>query len=223
MNTNTASTLQVFGERIMDVWRGMRPATRSLVERALAANGSSPSSTNSAAPMPRRRALPYDAPAEADLSRLLCALDERLAEISKESPADIKPDQRDDLRRMIQTCAGVLQRAAQSAEAFALLLERALRTSDFRAVDSLANSLLAQLPPSEICELSRHTHPGVRALAREALAQVPASLLVELLADPVDADATRSALECQARDYESEEAQWVLEALCISDDDGLDD
>jgi hypothetical protein len=167
--------------------------------------------------------LPYDAPAEADLSRLLRALDERLGEVSKARTANLDPQQRDELQRLIQACASVLLRTAQSAEAFSQLLERALYARDYKTVDALADSLLAQLPPSEICELSRHTLPAIRALAEEALAQVPVSLLVELLADPVDADATRAALERQARDYESEEAQWVLDALCISDDSLIDD
>ncbi len=222
MDNNTTATIQAFGEQIMNVWRGMRPTTRSLVERALAANAPVSFTKSSVA---KHRAKPYDAPAEAELGRLLRALDERLAESDnrRTSAARLSAGQRDDLRRMIATCAGVLQTTAQSAEAFAQLLERAIHTHDYKAVDLLADTLAAQLPPSELCELTRHANAAVRSIAAEALAQIPVSLLVELLADPVDADAARAALYAQVRDYNSEEAGWVLETLDFPDDGGVDD
>lgn len=219
--TTTTSTIQAFGERIMNVWRELRPATRSLVERALTANAAAQPQTK--ASIAKRRMTPYDAPAEAELSRLLRALDERLAESATRREGALDPQQRADLRRMIKTCAGVLQTAAQSAESFAQLLQRALHASDYVQVDALADSLPTQLSPTEICELARDTDRRVRAIAGEALALVPVSLLVELLADPVDAEQARAALHAQAHEFGSEEARWVIEALSITDDDVLED
>jgi hypothetical protein len=50
----------------------------------------------------------------------------------------------------------------------------------------------------------------VRALAQEALTQMPATLLMVLLRDPVDALVARHALERQATEYGSDEAYRVL-------------
>lgn len=205
----------------MNVWRELRPATRSLVERALTANAAAQPQTK--ASTAKRRMTPYDAPAEAELGRLLRALDERLAESSTRRENALNAKQSEDLRRMIKTCAGVLQTAAQSAESFAQLLHRALFAHDYSQVDALADSLPTQLSPTEICELARHTDRRVRAIAGEALALVPVSLLVELLADPVDAEQARAALHAQAHEFGSEEARWVIEALSITDDDILED
>jgi hypothetical protein len=59
-------TIEDFGTGVASVWQGLRPSTRSLVERALAAP-----------PAPPRAESPYDARSEWELSRLLTALDER--------------------------------------------------------------------------------------------------------------------------------------------------
>ena len=53
----------------------------------------------------------------------------------------------------------------------------------------------------------------VRALANEALAQFPTSVLVGLLSDPVDSEIARDALRRQAVDYGSEEARQIINAL----------
>ena len=199
-------TIEDFGARVASVWQGLRPATRSLVERALSAQ---PHAAPAHAAAPRTEAA-YDARSEWELSRLLAALDERAAERGTEALSD---EQSRDLLRMAETCATVLHRGARSAEVFAQLLERALRSKDYAGVDALADVMAARLAPSELCEMARHTNPAVRAVAQETLLQLPTSVLVALLGDPVDADVARSALESQADEYESEEARFVVNAL----------
>ena len=76
-----------------------------------------------------------------------------------------------------------------------------------------ANRSLSLIPPSEICELARSSDAVVRALAQEALAQAPTALLIGLLADPVDSDTARDALERQAAEYGSEDARRVVQIL----------
>src|SRR5918912_707010 len=63
-------TIEDFGARVASVWQGLRPSTRSLVERAL----STPPPASVAAP---RGDTAYDARSEWELSRLLAALLER--------------------------------------------------------------------------------------------------------------------------------------------------
>lgn len=194
-------TIEDFGARVVSVWQGLRPATRSLVERAL-----------SAAPPPAtlRADAAYDARSEWELSRLLAALDERAAE---KGVAALSADQSRELDRFAETCARVLRSGARSAEVFAQLLERALRAKDYARVDTIADVMNARLAPSELCEMVRQTNPAVRAVAQEAMLQLPTSVLVALLGDPVDADIARAALESQADEYESEEARFVVNAL----------
>jgi hypothetical protein len=202
MQKTSNITIQEFGGRVASVWEGLRPSTRSLVERAL----------TSAAPVTSRSAASthYDARSEWELSRLLAALDGR----AKETGARIlSREEERELTRMAETCAHVLHGEARSAEVFAQLLERALGVRDYARVDVLADTFTSRLPSSEICELARHPNPSVRALAHEALAQSPTGVLVELLGDPVDSDVARDALELQADDYGSEEARWVVSAL----------
>jgi hypothetical protein len=197
-------TIEDFGARVASVWQGLRPSTRGLVERALS---TAPPPTGVAA---SRGDSAYDARSEWELSRLLAALDERAAE--KGSVA-LSAEQSRDLLRMAETCATVLHRGARSAEVFAQLLERALRSKDYARVDALADVMASRLAPSELCEMARHANPAVRAVAQETLLQLPTSVLVALLGDPVDADVARSALESQADEYESEEARFVVNAL----------
>src|SRR5918998_24323 len=148
-------TIEDFGARVASVWQGLRPSTRSLVERALSATA--PPQQGAVASTASRREHIYDARSEWELSRLLAALDERAAEVGAE---------------------------ALSAE-----------------------------QPSELCETARHVNPAVRAVAQEALLQLPTGILVALLGDPVDAETARTALETQADEYESEEARIVVTAL----------
>ena len=204
-------TINDFGARVASVWQGLRPSTRSLVERALS-TAPAPSSATATASRPDKV---YDARSEWELSRLLAALDERAAE---KGEAVLSAEQSRELTRMAETCAAVLHREARSAEVFAQLLERALRVKDYMRVDAVADVMTARLAPSELCELARSANPAVRAVAQEALLQLPTSVLVALLGDPVDAETARVALECQADEYESEEARFVVSALEQVDD-----
>ena len=202
--------IEDFGARVASVWQGLRPSTRSLVERAL-----STPPTQAAAATASRRENVYDARSEWELSRLLAALDERAAE---EDSVALSTEQSRELRRMSETCAAVLNREARSSEVFAQLLERALRAHDYARVDEIADVMTARLAPSELCETARHINPAVRAVAQEALLQLPTAMLVALLGDPVDAETARAALESQADEYESEEARIVVNALMQVDE-----
>ena len=196
--------IEDFGARVASVWQGLRPSTRSLVERALSAATPQPGVTT-----PRADSA-YDARSEWELSRLLAALDERA---SAKGETVLSAEQSRELSRMADTCAAVLRREARSAEVFAQLLDRALRACDYKRVDALADVLASRLAPSEMCEMARSANPAVRAVAQESLLQLPTSVLVALLGDPVDAEVARAALESQADEYESEEARFVVSAL----------
>jgi len=199
--------IEDFGVRVASVWEGLRSTTRKLVERALQ------SPTFTAAPSQRGEGRPYDARADWELSRLLAALDER----SAEAVASLNEEQEKELRRVADTTALVLQNQTQSAEVFAQLVARAHRVRDYARIDQLADTLAMRFAPSEICELARSGNPVVRALAQEALAQTPTSTLIGLLADPIDAEIARDALERQATEYGSEEARRVVNILDQTD------
>ncbi|HYW71595.1 MAG TPA: hypothetical protein VE961_11210, partial [Pyrinomonadaceae bacterium] len=79
-----------------------------------------------------------------------------------------------------------------------------------------------RLAPSELCDLARANNVVVRALAHEALAQMPTAVLAILLRDPVDAMVARQALERQATEFDSRDAHRVLREFAESGDDSLD-
>ena len=191
--------IEDFGGRVATVWSELRPATRNLVERAL-----QPSPATALA-----RNLPYDARADLELSKLLAALDER----ASETGAALGIEENDKLRAVADTCAAVLLEKTQSAEVFAQLVQRAHSQHDYKRIDALADALSARFAPSEICELARSQNVVVRALAQESLVQLPTSVLVSLLHDPVDAAFARDALRRQAIEYGSEEARQIVVAL----------
>jgi hypothetical protein len=197
--------IEDFGPRVTNVWNDLRSTTRNLLERAWAtpAAGAGPQAARSA---------PYDPRADRELSQLLSALDERAREASNDESAR-------RARSLADTCAGMLTEQTQSAEVFAQLIQRAHERNDYARVDALAGALAQRLAPSEVCELARSPNVVVRALAQEALAQMPAPLLVMLLHDPVDAGIARYALQRQAGEYNSEEARQALQEL---DDFGLE-
>jgi hypothetical protein len=201
-------TIEDFGARVVSVWQGLRPSTRNLVVRALTTTTPAPQTT--AAANASRTDAAYDPRSEWELSRLLAALDERADE---KTGARLSDEQSRDLLRIAETCASVLQRQARSAEVFSQLLSRAVRAKDYTRVDALADVMSARLVPSELSEMARDPNPSVRAVAQEALLQLPTSTLVSLLGDPVDADTARSALEAQAVEYDSEEARIIVHAL----------
>jgi len=177
-----------FGSRIATVWSELRPATRTLVERALQASSGTQVTRN----------LHYDARTDLELSRLLAALD---------------AEKNGKLKSIADTCAAVLLEKTESAEVFAQLVRRAETERDYRRIDTLADTLTSRFPPSEICELARSTDTIVRELANEALARCPVSVLATLLNDPIDAETARAALRRQVVEYGSEDARQLLTAL----------
>jgi hypothetical protein len=200
--------IEDFGGRVASVWSELRPATRGLVERAL-------HSPHNATNQPRN--VPYDARADHELSRLLSALDER----TQETEISLEPEKGNQLRRVAETCAAVLQEKTRSAEVFVQLVRRADSQRNYARIDALADAL-TRFAPSEICELARSQEVVVRALAHETLAQLPTSVLVGLLGDPVDLGIARDALRRQAIEYGSEEARQIVNAfdqINLSQDD----
>lgn len=193
-------TLEDFGGRVATVWSELRPTTRGLVERALQT-----STTTS----PPARNVPYDPRADLELSRLLTALDDR----ASETGISLESEESEQLRRVADTCAAVLQEKTQSAEVFTQLVRRAHQQRDYARIDALADALTSRFAASEICELSRSDDLIVRALANEAMAQLPLSVLVGLLIDPVDSEIARAALQRQAMEFGSEEARHILNSL----------
>lgn len=152
----------------------------------------------------------YDAHADWELARLLTALDEQAADPEVRKNAEKLAE----IKRMAKTCADVLQAKTESAEVFIQLAERALNKNDYDKLDELANVLSDRFSAGEISEISRQTGNGaIRALAQEALALLPTQALVPLLDDPLYSEIVRIALEQQAYDYESREAQDILDEL----------
>lgn len=194
-------TIEEFGGRVATVWSELRPATRKLVERAL-----QPPQTLTPS---LARTLPYDARADLELSKLLTALDESRSETG----AALGHEKSTQLRTVADTCATVLQEKTQSAEVFIQLVQRAQRQRDYKRIDLLADALSSRFAPSEVCELVRSQDPVVRALAQEALVQMPTPVLVGVLHDPVDSALAREALRRQAIEYGSEEARQIFLAL----------
>jgi hypothetical protein len=123
---------------------------------------------------------------------------------------------------MAETTARVLQYQTRSAEVFAQLVQRAHLRHDFARIDVLADALTDRFAPSEVAELTRVADPVVRALALEAMVQLPTGSLVSLLVDPIDAEVAREAIERQVMEYESEEARQVLQALDQAEAEDLD-
>lgn len=215
--------IEDFGARVASVWEGLRLTTQRLVERALQSTATAATTSGEAALslQTTRTGVPYDPRADWELSRLLAALDERASESGVASSL-LNAEQSGALRRMADTCAAVLQNGTHSAEVFAQLILRALHARDYARIDALADALSARLAPSEICVLARHAHPALRALAQEALAQSPTTVLLELLVDPIDSDTARDALELQATEYNSEHARRIIQAIesdAIEDDE----
>lgn len=192
--------IEEFGPRVANAWNHLRTTTRNLVERAW----HSPAASTTP---PVQRSTPYDPRADQELSQLLAALDEHAAEAEQST----RREGAREARRLADACAQVLSQQTQSAEVFARLIERAHGRKDYARVDALAALLPARLAPTEMAELGRANNVVVRALAQEALTQLPTSLLAALLRDPVDAIVARQALERQAHEFASLEAQQVLD------------
>lgn len=197
--------IEAFGPRVTEAWNGLRAPTRKLLERAWDSPArSSPQVSPS---------LTYDPNADNELRQLLAALDEHVAQ------AESTPE-RESAKRLADACAELLSQQTQSAEVFAQLIERAHHRNDYAQVDMLAGLLPNRLAPSEVCELARANNVVVRALAHEALTQLPTAVLAILLRDPIDANIARQALERQAFEFSSTEAQRALRQF---DEFGLED
>ncbi len=190
--------IEEFGPRVANVWNHLRTTTRNLIENVWQSAGSG------SAHVPR--SAPYDPRADQELSQLLAALDEH----AQQTDASSGREGARESRRLADACANVLSQQTQSAEVFAQLIERAHRRNNYAQVDALAALLPERLAPSELCELARSNTVIVRALGHEALTQLPTSLLAAVLRDPVDAAIARQALERQAIEFGSEDAQRIL-------------
>src|ERR1051325_2442972 len=200
--------IEELGPGVANAWSHLRPATRNLVEKAWQ------SSTAGAAQQIQRPAQ-VDPRADHELSQLLAALDEHAHQIEQASGRDNSRE----ARRLADACAMVLGQQTQSAEVFSRLIGRAHQRKNFAQIDALAALLMERLAPSELCDLARANNVVVRALAHEALAQLPTPLLAILLRDPIDAAVARQALERQAHEFESREAYRVLREFA----EGLED
>jgi hypothetical protein len=187
--------IEAFGPRVTKAWNGLRAPTRKLLERAW---DSTSRSIPQVSPSPT-----YDPHADDELRQLLTALDEHV------SNAESTPD-RESAIRLADACAALLSQQTQSAEVYAQLIVRAHQRKDYAQVDALAGLLPERLAPSEVCELARAGNVVVRALAQEALTQMPTALLAILLRDPIDSMVARQALERQAFEFSSTEAQRAL-------------
>jgi hypothetical protein len=192
--------IEEFGPRVANVWNHLRSTTRNLVERAW-------KSSAGGSVMQVPKSTPYDPRADHELSQLLSVLDEHTVQAGLPAPGG---EASREALRLADACASVLTQQTQSAEVFAQLIQRAHQRNDYARVDALAGLLSERLAPSEVCELARSNNVVVRALAQEALTQMPASRLTALLRDPVDALVARHALERQATEYASEEAYRAL-------------
>jgi hypothetical protein len=188
--------IEAFGPRVAKAWNGLRAPTRQLLERAW--DPTNRNSSSQALP-----SAPYDPHADDELRQLLAALDEHVAQ------AGSTPE-RESAKRLADACATLLSQQTQSAEVFAQLIQRAHQRNDYAQVDLLAGLLPNRLAPTEICELARADNVVVRALAQEALTQMPTGVLAILLRDPIDSVVARQALERQAFEFSSTEAQRVL-------------
>ena len=193
-------TIEDLGPRVRNVWDGLRPATRNLLERAW----KSPSSATPA------RAGAYDPRTDHELSELLAALDESA------DPSNHEPTKQ--AQELADACAQMLSEQTQSAEVFTQLIQRAHSRREYARLDQLATAMSQRLAPSELCDLARSGNVVVRALAHEVLAQAPTFLLAALLHDPVDAEVARAVLERQAQEFGSEDAKRLLRQI---DDFGI--
>lgn len=196
-------TIKDFGARVESVWQGLRPMTRKMIVRAL-------EESLGKAPTAPPQKFSYDAHADWELSRLLAALDEQAK--SKEIQKDA--EKLLEIKQLADTCALVLQAKTESAEVFIQLAARAFQRNDYKKIDRLADILNERFSVGEIAEIVRQTEMAqIRAVAFEALAMMPVSMIVPLLDDSLYFDIARNALEQKAFEFEDEEAREVLEQM----------
>ena len=88
-------------------------------------------------------------------------------------------------------------------------------------LDRLADVLATRFSAGEVAEIIRQTDLAqIRAVAYETLALMPLNNLFPLLDDPLYFEIARNALEQQAFEFDSEEAQQVLEQLELDEMNG---
>jgi hypothetical protein len=203
--------IEELGPGVANAWNHLRPATRNLVEKAW-------QSSTAGTTHQLQRPAQYDPRADQELSQLLAALDERAQQIEAQSGREAAREP----HRLADACASVLSQQTQSSEIFARLIERAHQKKNYSLVDNLAALLSERLAPSELCHLARSNNVVVRALAHESLTQLPTPLLAALLRDPIDAVIARQALERQANEFESRDAQRVLRDFMEGFDENFD-
>ncbi|MFL6373885.1 MAG: hypothetical protein ACJ73D_04375 [Pyrinomonadaceae bacterium] len=191
--------IKEFGGKVASVWEGLRPVTKKMLVGAMKA-GDAPTSQ-----APKSY---YDAHADWEVSRLLSALDEQ------SSTTEIKRDttKLHEIKELAETCARILESQSASAEVFIQLATRAIRESDYRRVDRLADRLAERYSAGEIAEVVRQTDmPQIRAIAYETLAMLPVENIVPLLDDTLYSGIAAAALEQKAFEFDSDEARDVLD------------
>jgi hypothetical protein len=191
-------TIKEFGGKVASVWEGLRPVTKKMLVGAMKA-GDAPSQA------PR---FYYDAHADWEVSRLLSALDEQ----SSTSEARRDSAKLTEIRELADTCARILESQSASAEVFIQLASRAIRESDYKLLDRLADTLAERYSAGEIAEIVRQTEmPQIRAVAYETLAMMPVENLIPLLDDSLYSAIAAGALEQKAFEFDSDEARDVLD------------
>jgi len=192
------------------VWEGLRPNTRKMLVGALQTSG-----TSAVNQSPKSPKFSYDAHADWELSRLLFAIDEQ------SRSADVQKDTQklNEIKRLADTCARLLEAQSGSAEVFIQLATRALRDHDYNKLDRLADLLAERFSAAEIAEIIRQTESAqIRAIAYETLATLPIPNISPLLDDSLYSDIAAAALEQKAFEYESDEAREILERFDAQND-----
>lgn len=199
-------TIKDLGASVVSVWEGLRPMTRKMIVQAL----QDVNSTSAAAPVNLSKKYAYDAHADWELSRLLITLDEQAINVRVRKNAKKLAE----IKRMAGTISNVLEAKTESAEIFIQLAERALKNQNYTKLDKLADIMTERFSVGEVAEIARQTTNGaIKALSLEALALMPVQTLVTLIDDPLYGSIVRLAVEQQAYDYDSEEAQDLLDEL----------
>lgn len=196
-------TIKDLGTRIETVWEGLRPMTKKMIERALQ------EASGKILPPPQTK-FSYDTQSDWELSRLLKALDEQIADpVYRKNPSRLK-----ELDQMADACSALLEDGTGSAEAFIQLADRALKRGDFDHFDKLSNILGERFSAGEIAEIIRQEPlPQIRAVAYETLALLPPIALVNLLDDPLYESIAQNALEKQAFEFGNDEARMILDNI----------
>ncbi len=185
--------------QVVQVWDGLRPMTKKMLERLLEPTGLLLSN-------PTQQKFHYDAHADWELSQLLTALDDQMK--AKNAVGT------EEAAHLAETCVKILEAQCGSAEVFIQLAQRALKQHDYNRFEKLAEHLLERFSAGEIAEIIRQTElPQIRAIAYETLVLFPPQSMIPLLDDPIYAEIAFQVLEQKAFEFESEEARDLLEQI----------